>query len=192
MENGGIYDPVQHQRVLEALRQRQPPAGPGAPTPADLVSGNVRRLERLAHYNLVARMPDGRWRVAQDLVSQLEARERTHPQDRLRVEAVGVRAPALDRGPAVEAAARAAVGAQLAKQLGLAYVESPERFRGRLFACAPSPSERDYVRVVDFATGRFTLAPKPPEAPRLEGRMVTVVFDRQRGLSIDIDRGLSR
>jgi hypothetical protein len=44
--------------------------------------------------------------------------------------------------------------------------------------------------VVDFATGQFTLVPKPPEALRLEGRVVAL--DRQRGLSIEIDRGLSR
>lgn len=192
LENEGIYDPVQHQGALEALRRRQPPVGSGVPTPADLVSGNVRRLERLAHYNLVSRLPDGRWRVAQDLVSQLEAREHTHPQRRLRVEAVGIGAPARDRGPAAEAADCAAAGAQLAKQLGLVYVDRPERFRGRLFACAPSLSGREYVRVVDLATGRFTLAPRPLDAPRLEGRMVSVALDRQRGLSIAIDRGLSR
>jgi hypothetical protein len=45
---------------------------------------------------------------------------------------------------------------------------------------------------VDFATGQFTLAPKPPDAIRWEGRMVSVAVDRERGLSIEKDRGLSR
>jgi hypothetical protein len=191
-ENGGIYDPVHHQRALEAFRRHQPAADVGGPSPADLVSANLRRLERLERYNLVSRLPDGRWRVAPDLVAQLEAREHSHPQHRLRVEAVGIEAPAPDRSRATEAADRAAIGAQLAKQLGLAYVDSPERFRGQLFACPSSPSGRQYVRVVDFATGRFTLAPTPPEAFRLESRTVSLALDRERGLSITIDRGLSR
>jgi type IV secretory pathway VirD2 relaxase len=192
-ENGGIYDPVRHQSALEAVRQRQPPQGPNTPSPADLVTANLRRLERLQHYNLVARLPDGRWRVAPDLVAQLEAREHSHPQQRLRVQAVGVdEGQARDRGRAAEAADRAATGAQLAKQLGLVYVDQPERFRGRLYACPASPSGREYVRVVDLVTDRFTLVRKPPDALRLEGRMVSVAPDRQRGLSIEMDRGLSR
>ena len=192
-ENGGIYDPVRHQSALEAVRQRQPPQGPNTPSPADLVTANLRRLERLQHYNLVARLPDGRWRVAPDLVAQLEAREHSHPQQRLRVQAVGVdEGQARDRGRAAEAADRAATGAQLAKQLGLVYVDQPERFRGRLYACPASPSGREYVRVVDLVTDRFTLVRKPPDALRLEGRMVSVAPDRQRGLSIEMGRGLSR
>jgi hypothetical protein len=184
--NGGIYDPTAHLRKLGDM----PLAISGRwVQPKDVIAVNERRLERLERYKLVTHLPDGRWRVAQDLVAQLEARERSHPQYRLHVEPLGREAPAQVRG---DAADRAAVGARLAKELGLAYVESPERFRGSLFACPPSPSGREYVRVVDFATGRFTLAPKPPEAPRLEGRMVSVALDRQRGLSIEVDRGLSR
>jgi type IV secretory pathway VirD2 relaxase len=191
-ETGGVYDPVHHQRALEAMRQRQPPVDPGTPSPADLVSANLRRLERLERYNLVSRLPDGRWRVAPDLVAQLEAREHSHPQHRLRVEAVGIDPGARDRGHASEATERTALGARLAKQLGLTFVESPQRFKGRMFACEPTVSGREHVRVVDLASGRFTLVPKPPDALRLEGRMVSVAIDRQRGLSIEIDRGLSR
>lgn len=44
-ENGGIYDPVHHQSALEAVRQRQPLRGPDTPSPADLATANVRRLE---------------------------------------------------------------------------------------------------------------------------------------------------
>jgi type IV secretory pathway VirD2 relaxase len=187
--NGGIYDPTAHLRKLGDM----PVAVSGRwVEPKDVIAVNQRRLERLERYKLVTHLPDGRWRVPPDLVSQLEAREHSHPQYRLQVEPLGREAPAQARGDVGDSADRAAVGARLAKELGLAYVESPERFRGRLFACPPSPSGREYVRVVDFATGRFTLAPKPPEATKLEGRVVSVALDRQRGLSIEIDRGLSR
>jgi hypothetical protein len=192
-DNGGIYDPVRHQSALEEVRQRQPLQGPDVPSPADLVTANLRRLERLQRYNLAARLPDGRWRVAPNLVAQLEAREHSHPQHRLRVQAVGVdEGQARDRRRAAEAADRAAAGALLAKQLGLVYVDHPELFRGRAYACPPSPSGREYVRVVDLVTDRFTLVPKLPEALSLEGQMVSVALDRQRGLSIEADRGLSR
>jgi hypothetical protein len=130
--------------------------------------------------------------VPQNLVEVLRSREQTHPQYRLHVEAVRVEAPARDRGPTAEAADRAAVGAKLAKDLGLKYVDAPDRFRGRLYECLPSPAGREYVRILDFATSQFTLAPKPPDALRLEGRMVSLAMDRQRGLSIEMDRGLSR
>src|SRR6185312_15048170 len=76
-ENGGVYDPAQHQRDLENIRGSRP--AEAAPSPADLVTGNVRRLERLAAYGLASPLPDGRWRVPSDLLAQLESRERTHP-----------------------------------------------------------------------------------------------------------------
>jgi type IV secretory pathway VirD2 relaxase len=189
LANGGIYDPTAHLRKLGDM----PVAVSGRwVEPKDVIAVNQRRPERLERYSLVTRLPDGRWHVPPDLVAQLEAREHSHPQHRLRVEPVSREAPTQVRGTAGDTADRAAVGARLAKELGLVYVESPERFRGRLFACPPSPSGREYVRVVDFATGRFTLAPKPPEATKLEGCVVSVAPDRQRGLSIEIDRGLSR
>jgi type IV secretory pathway VirD2 relaxase len=187
--NGGIYDPTAHLRKLGDM-----PIAIGGRwvAPASVIEFNQRRLERLERYNIVARLPDGKWRVPPNLVEVLRSREQTHPQYRLHAEAVGVEAPALDRGPTAEAADRAAVGAKLARDLGLKFVDAPDRFRGRLYECPPSPAGREYVRVVDFATGQFTLAPKPPDAIRLEGRMVSVALDRQRGPSIERDRGLSR
>jgi hypothetical protein len=86
-ENGGVYDPARHQRALENLQRSEIPLG--GPTPAERVTANVRRLERLERFQLVARLPDGRWQIRPDLVSQLEDRERTHPQPRMRVERVG-------------------------------------------------------------------------------------------------------
>jgi len=86
-ENGSTYDPVRHQRALEGLRPSR--AGDGQPTPAERVAANVRRLERLARYRLATRLPDGRWQIPADLLSQLEERERTHPQHRLRFEKLG-------------------------------------------------------------------------------------------------------
>jgi hypothetical protein len=73
------------------------------------VRANVRRLERLERYGLVARLPAGQWRVRADLVSQLEAREHTHPRHRIAIERLGPRreidrneperGPSRQRGP---------------------------------------------------------------------------------------------
>ena len=53
---------------------------------------------------------------------------------------------------------------------------------GRLLGCSGQP----------LATGQFTLAPKPPDAARPEGRMVSATLDRERRLSVQLERGLSR
>ncbi|HVV53599.1 MAG TPA: DUF3363 domain-containing protein [Polyangia bacterium] len=189
-ENGGTYDPVRHQRALEGL-----PAAPapGQPTPAERVAANVRRLERLARYRLVVRLPDGRWQIPADLLKQLEDRERTHPQHRFRLDKTGgqVREPARPRAPDV-AMERDALARTLSKALGLVYVAEPPSFRGRVMPCAPMPSGREYVQVVDYRTGQFTLVAKPSDVERLHGRTVQLTRDAERGLSLQIDRGLSR
>ena len=189
-QNDNVYDPAVHRRALEALRSRE--TTDASPSAADLITANIRRLERLERYGLAARLPEGRWLVPPDLVAQIEGREKSHPQHRVRVEQPGAERAPRDRGHATEAAERPKMGADLAKQLGLTYVERPEHLRGRLFACAPTAQGREYVRIVDFATNRFTLVPRPPDALRLEGRMVTVTLDHRLGLSIGIDRGISR
>ena len=76
-DHGGIYDPAAHLRELVIRGDRK---ASGQASPADRVKANVRRLDRLERYGLVARQPAGQWRVRTDLVSQLEARERTHPR----------------------------------------------------------------------------------------------------------------
>jgi type IV secretory pathway VirD2 relaxase len=190
-ENGGVYDPVRHQRALEALHR--PAAGGDQPTWAERVTANVRRLERLARYRLVARLPDGRWQVPADLVAQLEARERTHPQHRLRLEkAVSpAREPVRQPAHAVDAE-RDALARALAKDLGLRYVSEPPAFKGRVAACTPTASGREYLRIVDYRTGQFTLIQKSPGAERLLGRTVHLTRDRDRGISLQVDRGISR
>jgi len=80
--NAGIYDPAAHLLQLSGLPEKAAP-------PADLVAGNVRRLERLERYGLVTRLPDGRWRIPPNLLQQLQARETTHPRHRLRVQYTG-------------------------------------------------------------------------------------------------------
>jgi hypothetical protein len=80
---GGLYDPKAHLAQLDAAHRP-----PDAPAPAVLVAGNVRRLERLEHYGLVRRQGTA-WRIPADLIAQLEARERSHPRRRLRVEYCG-------------------------------------------------------------------------------------------------------
>jgi type IV secretory pathway VirD2 relaxase len=95
-ENGGVYDPARHQRVLENASRAV--RDPEQPSITDRIAANVRRLERLSRYGLAWRLPDGRWQVPPDLLAQLEARERSHPQRQIRVEPT--RAPvARERDP---------------------------------------------------------------------------------------------
>jgi type IV secretory pathway VirD2 relaxase len=90
--NGGIYSPTAHLRKLGD----RPIAIEGRwVSPEAVVEVNQRRLERLARYNLVARQPDGNWRVPANLVDLLRSREQTHPQFRLQVEQLGLH---LERG----------------------------------------------------------------------------------------------
>jgi type IV secretory pathway VirD2 relaxase len=185
--NHGIYDPAAHQRALEERRQRAPAVS--GPTPAELVAANVRRLERLERYGLVTHLPDARWRVPPDLVAKLEAREQSHPRHVLRVE---VQRSVPERAVDIEAIDRRSTGEHLAKQLRMTYVDLPEHLRGRVAICPPDAAGREYVQVVDAAHGRFTLVPKPPRATELVGRVVTVAMDRDRKLSIRVDRGLER
>ena len=190
-KNSGIYDPVRHERELEGRRQAR--SGDRQPTPAERVRANVRRLERLERYRLAKRLADGRWQIPADLLSQLESRERTHPQQRIRFDKIGgpAREPARLRAPDV-ASEREALGRALSKQLGLAYVAEPPSFRGHVMACAPTPSGREYVQIVDYRTGQFTLIPKTPEAERAAGRTVQLSRDREGRLSLQLDRGISR
>ncbi len=190
--HGGIYDPVRHQRALEELRPQ--PQNRPEPSPADRVTANIRRLERLARYRLATRLADGRWQVPPDLLRQLEAREQTHPQHRLRLER---RVPGPARVPSRTAplepvAEREALGRVLSQELGLIYVSEPPAFRGRVIACGPTASGRAYVGVVDDRSGQVTVVARPAGAERLEGRIVRLTRDHERGLSLAVDRGISR
>jgi type IV secretory pathway VirD2 relaxase len=175
--NGGIYDPVRHQRELHDLQRGR--AQPGEPTPADRVAANVRRLERLARFRLAVRLPDGRWQVPADLVAQLEAREKSHPQHRLRIQ------------PVAEWE-RADLGRTISKRASLAYVPDPATFRGRYLACEATASGAEFVRVVDEAGRRFTLIPKAATNQRLEGRVVTLARDADGRLAIRVGPEISR
>ena len=144
-ENAGVYNPGQHQRALERVAARA--RSNGEPTAAERVTANVRRLERLARFRLAVRLADGRWQVPTDLVAQLEAREKTHPQHRIRIH------------PIVEWE-RDELGRTIARTRRRRIRPRPRRIRGRCFACEPTPSGAEFVRVVDEAGRRFTLIPK--------------------------------
>jgi hypothetical protein len=190
-KNGGIYDPDRHQRELEELSQAS--SGDRQPTPAERVRANVRRLERLERYRLAKHLADGRWQVPADLLSQLESRERTHPQHRIHFDKIGgpAREPARPRTPDV-ASEREALGRALSKDLRLTYVAEPAAFRGHVMACAPTPAGREFVQVVDYRRGQFTLMPKTPDAERATGRTVQLSRDREGRLVLQLDRGISR
>jgi Protein of unknown function (DUF3363) len=178
-EHGGTYDPVRHQRDLEGLRQSA--ARDDQPNPAERVAANVRRLERLARYRLATRLPDGRWQIPADFLSQLEARERTHPQRRFRFEKLGGPPREAVRPRAQDVASEVgALGRMLSKELGLVYVAEPPAFRGRVMACAPAPSGREYVWIVDYGAGQFTVIAKPPGAGHLDGRTVQLTPTARR------------
>ena len=103
----GLYDPAAHQAGLVLRTGRT--TGQQQPSPAELVKANVRRLERLERYGLVARDRSGCWRVPADLLAKLEARQKTHPRHRIEVERLGPkreigrnepeRGPSRGRGP---------------------------------------------------------------------------------------------
>jgi hypothetical protein len=189
-KNGGIYDPDRHQRELESLPQA---SDDRQPAPAERVKANVRRLERLERYRLVKRMADERWQIPADLLRQLESRERTHPQQRIRFDKIGGPAREPARSPAPEVASeREALGRALSKELRLTYVAEPAAFHGHVMACAPTPAGREFVQVVNYRTGQFTLMPKTPDAERATGRSVQLSRDREGRLVLQLDRGLSR
>jgi hypothetical protein len=187
-ENGGIYDPARHQRALENL-----PGARGAtadPKPSERVAANVRRLERLERYHLVTRLPDGRWRIRPDLLSQLEDRERTHPQHRLVVERLG-EPIARGKGRDSVAGELAELARTVAAKLRLTYAGEAPVFKGRMLDLVVAPSGREYVRVVDHLRGQFILVPKPADWDRVRGLTVQITRDRDR-LVITRTAGLSR
>jgi hypothetical protein len=189
--NGGIYDPQQHRRQLEALPLAAVRAG--EPTPGQRITANVRRLERLERYQLATRLPDGRWKIPADLLAQLEDRERTHPQQRMQVERVGpVRNQATVQGPVRERSELIAVAEAAAKDLRMAYLSEPPTCMGRLLEVRSAPSGRDYVLAVDYRRSQFTVIPKPPDWERLQGRTVHLSRGLDQKLVIELDRGLSR
>ena len=70
--------------------------------PQSVIEVNLRRLERLGRYKLVARLPDGTWRVPSNLVDVLRSREQTHPRFRLQVEQPGLQLDrSRNRGPSL-------------------------------------------------------------------------------------------
>jgi|SRR5450432_437683 len=190
-ENGGIYDPARHQRGLENLDWQNRDAG--RPSPAERVEANLRRLERLARYHLATELPDGRWQIPGDLLAQLEAREKSHPQHRLHFERISVpqREAALEQGrdPAKE---RTELGQRFAKELGMAYVDDPRTFTGRMVPCTPSPSGLEYVQIIDERNHRFAVIARPLDADRMIGRVVSISRDREQRLSIRLGHELSR
>jgi hypothetical protein len=177
LDNGGIYDPARHQSALENLRQQQ--RQPGEPSPAERVTANVRRLDRLARFRLANRLPDGRWQVPADLIAQLQEREKTHPQYRLRIEPLA----AAQRREFVQA---------LEKKTGFAYVNDPASFRGRLLVSAATRSGAQHVAIVDEAARRFTLVPNVAGAERMHGRMVVMNRGPEGQVAIRVGPEISR
>jgi uncharacterized protein DUF3363/relaxase-like protein len=190
-ENGGVYDPGQHQRDLENLPGRRP--AEATPSPADLVTGNVRRLERLAAYGLASKLPDGRWRVPSDLVPQLQSREQTHPRSRLQIEKTS---PPQIQPPVPSTSQlereRVAIGQSAAQRLGLSFVPDPHRFSGQLVPAPSGLSGTEYVQVIDYHHRRLALVPKPQDAERLRGKVVTLSRDPAGRLSIRRSPEISR
>ncbi len=182
-ENGGVYAPREHQRELETKQATKSDAD--TLSPANLVEGNVRRLERLVAYGLASQLPEGRWRVPSDLIAQLESRERTHPRPRLQIDkfSPAKREPAAPLITDLEKE-RMAIGEAAAQRLGLAFVANPQRFRGQLVPAPAGPSGTEYVQVVDYRHRQLALVPKPKDAERLRGKVVTVSRDPAGRLSI--------
>ena len=164
-ENGGVYAPREHQRELETKQATKSDAD--ALSPANLVAGNIRRLERLVAYGLASQLPEGRWRVPSDLIAKLESRERTHSRPRLQIDkfSPAKREPAAPLITDLEKE-RVTIGEGAAQRLGLAFVANPQRFRGQLVPAPAGPSGTEYVQVVDYRHRQLALVPKPKDAER--------------------------
>jgi Protein of unknown function (DUF3363) len=190
-ENGGVYAPREHQRELETKQDAK--VGADALSPANLIEGNIRRLERLGAYGLVTQLPDGRWRVPFDLIAQLESRELTHSRSRLQIDKFSPpqREPAAPPITDLEKE-RVTIGEGVAQRLGLAFVANPLRFRGQLVPAPAGPSGTEYVQVVDYRHRQLALVPKPKEAERLRGKVVTITRDPAGRLSIQSGQEISR
>ena len=77
--NRGIYNPTAHLRKLGGVDGMPIGIDGRWVFPSAVVEVNQRRLERLARYHLVAKLPDGTWRVPPNLVEILGSREQSHP-----------------------------------------------------------------------------------------------------------------
>jgi hypothetical protein len=65
-------------------------------------------------------------------------------------------------------------------------------FTGRVGLSTRAASGREYIRIVDHATARFTFIPKPPGLERFQGRTVRVARDSAGRLSIQAGPEISR
>jgi type IV secretory pathway VirD2 relaxase len=210
-ENGGIYDPQRHLRSLES---RSVVAGGVSVTPDAVVEANVRRLQRLARHALVAELPDGRWQVPTDLVSQLKARETTHPRLRAQVDEI---APPLGdqvkfRGPAwldsVEPRAVYGFGDEVARAKEqralhleqLAIKGSASEVRRSLDAMARADAGRNFAeaRGLAFVAApppgfHGVLVPCPGSTPDSNSGYVAILDERRRQFTVVADQaGLDR
>jgi type IV secretory pathway VirD2 relaxase len=85
-----------------------------------------------------------------------------------------------------------ALGATIARELGCQFVADPgPGFRGRLFACEPTPTGCGFVRIVDEASRRVALLPATGVPGALEGQPVELTRD-PKGRLIARTAGLSR
>ena len=84
------------------------------------------------------------------------------------------------------------IGEGAAQRLGLTFVANPQRFRGQLVPAPAGPSGTEYVQVVDYRHRQLALVPKPKDAERLRGKVVTVSRDPAGRLSIQISPEISR
>ena len=65
------------------------------------------------------------------------------------------------------------IGEGAAQRLGLTFVANPP-LRGQLVPAPAGPSGTEYVQVVDYRHRQLALVPKPKDAERLRGKVVTV------------------
>ncbi len=85
------------------------------------------------------------------------------------------------------------IGERAAQRLGLAFMPNPQRFRGQLVPGPAGSSGTEYVQVVDYRRHRqLALVPKPKDAERLRGKVVTISRDPAGRLSIQISPEISR
>lgn len=108
------------------------------------------------------------------------------------LEELGVRGSPAEVRVALQRREHTAIGTKLAAELGCAFVaDPPAGFRGRAFACEPTPSGATLVRIVDEETRRVVLLPAAGVPGAIEGQPMELNRD-PKGRLIARPTGLSR
>ncbi len=190
-ENGGVYDPRQHQRELEKRPGRRPEEA--ALSPADLVremfagSSGSRRMGWPARCRTVDGVSHPIWSPSWSRGNGRILGSCSRSKRPCRHSGSRPRRPSVTWKRSGSRSVR-----WLPNGSGLPSWPIRARFSGQLVPAPAGPSGTEYVQVVDYRHGQLALVPKPKEAELLRGRVVTISRDPAGRLSIRSSPEISR